>query len=186
MGKYYELLERLEMQSVIEADLCPDDMLCNDAASAIRELEAELEKVERMINANPSKETLTHSRSCVAFYEHITGTEVNSEQCTCGLRYRIHLQTAETISAAWRMRAEADESALASVEAETIERCAKVCEDNGLVYGIAMARILRSLNRTAAAQASPSVAAGDSSSEDAFAPASAAPDLPDFLRKHAE
>lgn len=42
----------------------------------------------------------------------------NDEDCTCGLRWRIALQTEQTMSAAWRKRAEEAEAKLTPVNAK--------------------------------------------------------------------
>jgi hypothetical protein len=49
-------------------------------------------------------ETLTHARNCGW---HTVGGDGD---CTCGLEYRIQLQTEQTMSAAWRKRAEEAEA----------------------------------------------------------------------------
>ena len=50
-------------------------------------------------------ETLQHTRSCPAL------TPGNDEECTCGLRWRIELQTEREMHNAWRKRAEEAEAA---------------------------------------------------------------------------
>ena len=50
-------------------------------------------------------ETLQHTRSCPAL------TPGNYEECTCGLRWRIELQTEREMHNAWRKRAEEAEAA---------------------------------------------------------------------------
>lgn len=58
---------------------------------------------------------LTHTRSCPAL------TPGNDERCTCGLQWRIALQTEQTMHAAWRKRAEEAELDLTQVQKELRE-----------------------------------------------------------------
>lgn len=53
---------------------------------------------------------LTHGRCCSAGYDL-------DADCTCGLQYRIYLQTEQEMHAAWRKRAEEAEAALAVANA---------------------------------------------------------------------
>lgn len=68
-------------------------------------------------------QTLTHTRSCPA----LTPGE---DDCTCGLRWRIYLQTEQEMHNAWRKRAEEAESALADernrARREALELAAEV------------------------------------------------------------
>lgn len=54
---------------------------------------------------------LTHGMNC-------PGTMNDMDQdCTCGLKWRIELQTEQTMHAAWRKRAEEAETQLAALKA---------------------------------------------------------------------
>jgi hypothetical protein len=82
-------------------------------------------------------ETLTHGRTCSAGYNL-------DAECTCGLQYRIHLQTEQTMHKAWRKRAEEAEAALAVVRAhdgerfskEQLERIDYAIRDNYIAHGM--------------------------------------------------
>jgi hypothetical protein len=51
-------------------------------------------------------ELITHKRNCAAWHSPDTGCEVNAEDCTCGYRYQIQLQTEQEMHKAWRKRGE--------------------------------------------------------------------------------
>jgi len=51
-------------------------------------------------------ERITHKRNCAAWHSPDTGHEVNAEDCTCGYRYQIQLQTEQEMHKAWRKRGE--------------------------------------------------------------------------------
>jgi hypothetical protein len=78
----------------------------------IQALEKECSELRRQLTAAPVTsgeasvvEALTHGRCCSA------GFDLDAN-CTCGLQYRIYLQTEQEMHAAWRKRAEEAESAL--------------------------------------------------------------------------
>lgn len=83
----------------------------------ISDLQAQLQAVQKELAAIKSpdlrKEQLVHGMNCAAWHsEH--GQEINGEDCTCGLRLRIYVQTEQTLHAAWRKRAEEAEGQLAA------------------------------------------------------------------------
>lgn len=96
-----ELLARLDMQAVIEADLSPDDMLCKDAAAAIRAQAAQLEEAVRRLEIESRRADVE------ADLRRKWGSDLVKEH------------NALTLA----------EIKLTTVERETIERCAKVCEE---------------------------------------------------------
>ena len=56
-------------------------------------------------------EPLTHTRSCVG--------DTFDHDCTCGLKWRIALQTEQTMHAAWRKRAEEAEAELHRIRSQS-------------------------------------------------------------------
>jgi hypothetical protein len=60
-------------------------------------------------------ETLKHSMNCAALSVHADPID-----CTCGLQWRIALQTEQTMHAAWRKRAEEAEKQLRSLREELL------------------------------------------------------------------
>lgn len=65
--------------------------------------------------AGGAKEQLDHTRSCSA------GWDCES-QCTCGLEFRIQLQTEQEMHSAWRKRAEESEAEVAQLRQERDEQ----------------------------------------------------------------
>lgn len=64
------------------------------------------EEVERLkVKPEALTEELAHGRNCPAWHSPETGYEVNGEDCTCGYRWRVHLQTEQNLRAAWMKRA---------------------------------------------------------------------------------
>lgn len=78
----------------------------------VRELELERAAIK---SPDLRKEKLRHEMNCAAWHsEH--GQEINAEDCTCGLKFRIHVQTEQTLHAAWRKRAEEAEAGVSELE----------------------------------------------------------------------
>lgn len=74
-------------------------------------------------SAAPSESrALEHSRSCSAGYDF-------ESQCTCGLEYRIQLQTEREMHNAWRKRAEEAEAALAAAERDIREQLGQLIDE---------------------------------------------------------
>ncbi len=70
-----------------------------------QKLNAAAGQLER--NAVPQMEgQLEHGRNCPAL------NPCREDECRCGLKYRVHLQTEQAMSAAWRKRAEEAEQKL--------------------------------------------------------------------------
>ena len=75
---------------------------------ALAALEAENKRLRNPVTLT---DTLTHSRTCSAGYD------LDSD-CTCGLDYRVQLQTSQTLHAAWIKRASEAEQQVAALEAQ--------------------------------------------------------------------
>lgn len=72
-----------------------------------------------MSQKTPKQEgQLTHSRNCPERFR-------SDDDCTCGLQFRIYLQTEQTMGAAWRKRAEEAESSLAQARTQPAPVCPK-------------------------------------------------------------
>ena len=67
-----------------------------------------------MSEPTPRTETLTHGRNCTAWTDQ-HGYQINEEDCTCGLKWRIQTQTAETLLVAWQKRCTEAEQELKKV-----------------------------------------------------------------------
>lgn len=81
------------------------------------ELRAVTQELATIKSPDLRKEKLQHKRNCSAWHsEH--GHEINGEDCTCGLRFLIQVQTEQTLHAAWRKRAEEAETSLAAITQE--------------------------------------------------------------------
>ena len=81
------------------------------AEQALAALEAENKRLQNPVTLT---DTLTHSRTCSA------GHDLDSD-CTCGLDYRVQLQTSQTLHAAWIKRASEAEQQVAALEARNKE-----------------------------------------------------------------
>lgn len=68
--------------------------------------EAERESLPVAYNAQ-----IVHGMNCPT-WKNAQGHEVNSEDCTCGYRFRIHIQTEQNLRAAWMKRAAEAEAEL--------------------------------------------------------------------------
>lgn len=77
-----------------------------DALSLISQLEQEKDALHGMMKLTPEQlaQPLTHEMNCSAFTAP-SGFEINAEDCTCGYRFRIQVQTEQNIRAAWTKRA---------------------------------------------------------------------------------
>lgn len=99
----------------------PLDFTLAEVSQGLDQLQAQLQAVTGELASIKSpdlkKEKLVHGMNCSAWHsEH--GQEVNAEDCTCGLRFRIFVQTEQTLHAAWRKRAEEAETSLQAVTQE--------------------------------------------------------------------
>ncbi len=96
--------ERLEIikQSPRQASVDDIEWMCEE----IERLRAEvLWQIRYRLAPEPRCEQLTHGRNCPAL-------AMRGDECTCGLEWRIKLQTEQTMHAAWRKRAEEAEAQL--------------------------------------------------------------------------
>src|SRR5208283_919182 len=86
--------------------------LRSQTSKAERDRDAALARIAELEVAH---EVLTHTRSCPAL---IPG---NEEECTCGLLWRVQLQTEQTMHAAWEKRAYQGESERDAALARIVE-----------------------------------------------------------------
>ncbi len=94
------------VEGILRNDACKDIERLSRAEQRVKELEVSPEALS---------EQLTHSRTCSA------GFDLDAD-CTCGLDYRIQLQTEQNIRAAWMKRAlEAEQENTALLKAVTDE-----------------------------------------------------------------
>lgn len=82
-----------------------------------------------MTDSPTSKQKLTHERACPALARPL------EDDCTCGLQWRIQLQTEQTLHAAWRKRAEEAEAELAILRTahEPSESLCSKCDGKGWI-----------------------------------------------------